>query len=164
MKTKRRFKFSYLLMGAGILAVAAIIAFFVFIFYYRSSEQKFRYGLDNAVIYGRVNECIRGEYKGESMALSDFNANSIYKQMLLGHRQFFVSAKKTDEECVTVDFGGGYLLRIWPVDKDNMVYISFQWEGKSAEFIMNDINFAYISRAVSPEGIDNPNRPWEDAG
>ena len=56
MKTKRRFKPSYLLMGAGILAVAAIIAFFAFIFYYRSSEQKFRYGLDNAVIYGRVNE------------------------------------------------------------------------------------------------------------
>lgn len=94
MKTKRRFKPSYLLMGAGILAVAAIIAFFAFIFYYRSSEQKFRYGLDNAVIYGRVNECIRGEYKGESMALSDFNANSIYKQMLLGHRQFFVFSEK----------------------------------------------------------------------
>ena len=62
MKTKRRFKPSYLLMGAGILAVAAIIAFFAFIFYYRISEQKFRYGLDNAVIYGRVNECINAAY------------------------------------------------------------------------------------------------------
>lgn len=139
----------YIILIAAVFLIVNLLLI-VYLATYNNRVWDFRADLSESTIYAYDNDCLRADVDGQAIRVTGEHAYDVYQFMSvrgLGRDLLYTPRG----ESVTLDYGDGALLRMWP-DKDATgMYLRFDaadgrhYRFHSFDMRLNDIVARYLS-------------------
>ena len=147
----------YFILIAAVFFLVNILLI-VYLATYNHRVWDFRSDLSESTVYAYENDCLRADVDGQAIRVTGEHIYDVYQFMCvrgLGRDLLYTPRG----EPVTLDYGDGALLRMWPDKEATGMYIRFdaadgrRYRFHSFDMRLNDVVSRYLSLSQ--------NTPWE---
>ena len=121
---------------------------------------KFKSDFRNCILYVENNDYMRADHEGISVHVSPKNAVFIYNEIVNGG--YIVNDFNIpQEEGLVLDFGNGYLLKVWEVDTSSVNVLFIDPDQNEFKYQTSEITrYSTLLILSSVKGANYPNEPW----
>ena len=149
-----------IIFGSAILVIIVIAGAVIWMGSLTYSYNRFKGDLRNCILYVEINDNMRADHKGISVHVDPRNANFIYSEIVNGG--YFVNDFSIPkEEGLVLDFGNGYILKVWEVEASCVNILFIDPDQNEFKYQTSELTrYSALLQLTSVKGAAYPNEPW----